>query len=358
MLRYVKRGDVSRSRSLTIRGLAILLALITTAIFLLALKLNPIDVYISLAKGAFGSKMTIQQTVITAIPLLMSALGVAVAFKMQFWNIGGEGQIMMGAFGAAFVALKIPHLPMPVMLVTMAVVGAVCGGIWALIPAFFKAKWKTNETIVTLMMNYIALKFITYLQYGPWRDPASLGFPKIPDFGDNAILPNIFGVHIGWIIALILVVVIYVFMNHSKLGYEVAVLGESERTARYSGISVKKTIILAILLSGGINGLAGMIQASAVSNTLSVAVSGGVGFTAIIVAWLSGLSAPVILIASILFAGLINGGVFIQSAFGIPAAAAQILQGLILFFVLGSEFFVKYRLVIGTPKTAVKEGEK
>lgn len=357
MLRYVKRSDVNRSRGLLIRFAAIILALIVTAVFIFALSLNPIDVYAGLVKGAFGSTLNFQQTVITAIPLVICALGVAVAFKMQFWNIGGEGQVMMGAFGASIIAFAFPNLPMPVMLILMALVGIICGALWAMIPAFFKAKWRTNETIVTLMMNYIALKWITYLQYGPWRDKSALGFPKIPDFTDNAILPNIFGVHIGWIIALILVAIVYIFMNHTKLGYEVAVMGESETTARYSGISVRKTIILGISLSGGLCGLAGMIQASAVSNTLSVNVSGGVGFTAIIVAWLSGLSAPIILIASILFAGLINGGSYIQSAFGIPAAAAQILQGLILFFVLGSEFFVKYRLVVKKPTAIVKEGE-
>jgi general nucleoside transport system permease protein len=357
LLRYVKRSDLNRSRGLLIRGGAIIIALLVTAVFIMALSLNPIDVYSGLLKGAFGSTLNFQQTVITAIPLVICALGVAVAFKMQFWNIGGEGQIMMGAFAASIVALKLPHLPMFVMLLLMAIAGIIGGALWAMIPAFFKAKWKTNETIVTLMMNYIALKWITYLQYGPWKDPSALGFPKIPDFTDNAILPNVFGIHMGWIIALILVVVIYIFMNHTKLGYEVAVLGESERTAQYSGISVRKTIILGILLSGGMCGLAGMIQASAVSNTLSVNVSGGVGFTAIIVAWLSGLSAPIILVASVLFAGLINGGSYIQSAFGIPAAAAQILQGLILFFVLGSEFFVRYKLVIKKPQTIVKEGE-
>lgn len=358
MLRFVKRSDVNRSRSIAIRGAAILLALIVTAVFILALSQNPLDVYAGLLKGAFGTSMKLKSTIIKAIPILISALGVAVAFRMQFWNIGGEGQIMMGAFAASFIALKFQSLPMPVMLVTMGVAGILGGGVWALIPAFFKAKWGTNETIVTLMMNYVALKWVTYLQYGPWRDPSALGFPKIPDFLDNAILPSAFGVHIGWIIALILVVVIYFFMNHTKLGYEVAVLGESEKTARYAGISVRKTIVLAILLSGGMCGLAGMIQASAVANTLNVQVSGGIGYTGIIVAWLSGLSAPVILVVSVLFAGLIEGGNYIQSAFGIPAAASQILQGLILFFVLGSEFFVKYKLAVKKEKRAERAAFK
>lgn len=355
MFRYVKRSELTQGRSLAVRFGAIVLALLVTGIFLLAMGLNPIDVYASMVKGAFGNENNVKQTIIEAIPLCLSALGIALAFKMQFWNIGGEGQIMMGAFAAAFIALKIPNLPKPVMLISMTIAGILGGGLWALIPAFFKAKWKTNETIVTLMMNYIAIKWVTYLQNGPWKEG---GFPKIADFGDNAILPNLFGIHIGWVITLVMVVFMYILMNRSKLGYEVAVLGESEKTAKYAGINIRRTIIVAVIIGGGLSGLAGMIQASAVSNTLSSQVSGGLGFTAIIVAWLSNLSAPAILIVSILFAGLINGGGYIQAAFNIPSSAALILQGLILFFVLGGEFFVRYKVVFVKSSRLAKEGEK
>jgi simple sugar transport system permease protein len=193
------------------------------------------------------------------------------------------------------------------------------------------------------MMNYIALKWITFLQYGPWKDPKSLGFPKIANFPENAILPELLGVHIGWVFALIMVVAIYIFIGHTKKGYEIAVIGESMNTARYAGINIKKTILIAIMLSGGLCGLVGMIQASAVNNTLSVEITGGVGFTAIITAYLSALNAPVILIVSVLFAALLEGGSYIQTVFGIPQSAAEILQGIILFFVLGSEFFVRYK---------------
>jgi simple sugar transport system permease protein len=228
----------------------------------------------------------------------------------------------------------------------MVLAGMLFGGLWALIPAFFKAQWGTNETIVTLMMNYIGIKWVTYLQYGPWRDPKSLGFPKIANFTENAILPEVFGVHIGWIIALVLVVLVHIFMNHTKKGYEIAVIGESINTARYAGINIKKTILIAIMLSGGLCGLVGMIQASAVNNTLSVEITGGVGYTAIITAWLASLSAPLVLLVSVLFAALLEGGSYIQTVFEIPQAAAQILQGIILFFVLGSEFFIRYKFVL------------
>lgn len=360
MFRFVKRSEITRSRSIIIRLTAILLALVVTGIFVMAMSISPFQLYKSLIKGSFGNAINIRATVVEAIPLCLSALGISVAFRMQFWNIGGEGQMMMGAFGAAIVALKCPNLPMPVMLLAMAAMSILFGGVWALIPAFFKAKWKTNETILTLMLNYIALKWVTYLQYGPWKDPHSFGFPKIANFGDNAILPSLFGVNIGWIIAIIMVIVIHVFIKNTKLGYEIAVLGESEKTAKYAGISIVKTIILSIVISGGLSGLAGMIQASAVLNTLSVDVTGGLGFTAIIIAWLSNLSAPVILLVSVLFAGLVQGGNFIQSALQIPAAVVQILQALILFFALGSEFFIRFKLVKNKPQpqmAAVKEGE-
>ena len=226
----------------------------------------------------------------------------------------------------------------------MAVMAMVFGGIWAFIPAFFKARFGTNETIFTLMLNYIAIKWVTYLQYGPWKDPASQGFPKVANFNLNAILPNLFGVHIGWIIALILVVLVHIFIRHTKKGFEITVVGESLETARYAGMNIKSVIITSMLISGGLCGLTGMIQASAVEHTLTNALSGGYGFTAIITTWLGMLSAPVILVVTLAFAVLLQGGAFLQIALSVPASVADMIQGIILFFVLGSEFFLQYRL--------------
>ena len=345
-IRAIKKSEPSSIKAATIRIGAIILALIASSLFILLLDLNPVNVYMKMLQGAFGTAYRARETIVGAIPLVITSLGIAIAFRMQFWNIGGEGQIAMGAFAASFVALRMSDMSKPILLLLMILAGMLAGGLWALIPAFFKAQWGTNETIVTLMMNYIGLKWIMYLQYGPWKDPKSLGFPKIANFTDNAILPKLLGVHIGWVIALLLVVVIYIFLHHTKKGYEIAVIGESIDTARYAGINIKRTILIAILLSGGLSGLVGMIQASAVNNTLSVEVTGGVGYTAIITAWLASLSAPVILLVSILFAALLEGGSYIQTVFGIPQSAALILQGIILFFVLGSEFFVRYEFTL------------
>jgi ABC-type uncharacterized transport system permease subunit len=344
--RAIKKSEPGRMKAALIRIGAMILALVASSLFIFLLNLNPVDVYIKMVQGAFGTAYRVKETIVKAIPLVITSLGIAIAFKMQFWNIGGEGQIAIGAFAASYFALYMNDMSKPVLLLVMILAAILAGGLWALIPAFFKAQWGTNETIVTLMMNYIGIKWVMFLQYGPWRDPKSLGFPKIANFPENAVLPKLLGVHIGWVFALVLVVAVYIFINHTKKGYEIAVIGESINTARYAGINIKKTILIAIMLSGGLCGLVGMIQASAVNYTLSVEITGGVGYTAIITAWLAALSAPLILIVSVLFAALLEGGSYIQTVFGIPQAAAEILQGIILFFVLGSEFFVRYKFVL------------
>lgn len=356
--RIIKKPEITQKQYIIILLTAIILALVTAGLFILILGLNPIQVYSALIKGAFGSTYRIQQTIVKAIPLIIASLGIAIAFRMKFWNIGAEGQIAVGALFASYLALNYGDAPRLLLLLAMLGVGFIGGSLWGLIPAFFKARWGTNEVIVTLMMNYIALKWITYLQYGPWKDPASKGFPKIANFTENAILPKLMGVHIGWIIALILTIIIYIFMNYSKKGFETAVLGESVNTARYAGINISRTILLSMLLSGGICGLAGMIQASAVSNTLSVEISGGVGYTAIITAWLAALKPPWIIVVSVLFAALVQGSSFVQTAFGISAASALVIQALILFFVLGSDFFTKYKIAFSLEPLARRKETK
>jgi simple sugar transport system permease protein len=193
------------------------------------------------------------------------------------------------------------------------------------------------------MLNYIAIKWVTYLQYGPWKDPASQGFPKIANFEPNAVLPSLFGVHIGWIIAIVLTILVHIFINHTKKGFEITVVGESIETARYAGMNIK-SLFLRPAISGGLCGLTGMIQASAIERTLTSSLSGGYGFTAIITTYLGRLSAPAILVVSIAFAILLQGGAYLQIALKVPSSVADMIQGIILFFVLGSEFFLQYRI--------------
>jgi simple sugar transport system permease protein len=349
----IKRTDMTSRKAAIIRIVSIISAFLFTSVFISALGHSPINVYFSMVEGAFGSAHRIRDTLTITIPLVVTSIGIMIAFKMKFWNIGAEGQIIVGALAASYLALYYNHLPKMVLLPAMFLAGFVGGGLWALIPAFFKVQFGTNETIFTLMMNYVALKWVTYLQYGPWKDPGALGFPKIANFADAAIMPKLFGVHVGWIIAIILVIIITIMMSYSKAGYEIAVVGESVDTAKYAGMNVKKVILSALFISGGIAGIVGMMQASAVNQTLSTQVAAGYGYTAIITAWLSGLKAAIIIPVSLLFAIMIKGGSFIQTAYQIPQSAAGILQSVILFFVIGSEFFIQYKLV----KNSVTEKE-
>lgn len=345
MLKIVKREEASRQYALFVRSVAVIAALVFSGIFIWTIGYNPIVLFREMVLGALGTEMRLHETINKAVPLVITSLGILVAFKMKFWNIGAEGQIMMGALGASFVALNYgDSMAKPLLLTLMALSSILCGGIWALIPAIFKVKMGTNETIFTLMLNYVAIKIVQYLQFGPWKDPAATGFPKIPTFPENASLPSFLGLHIGWVIALLLTGFIYIFIKYSKKGYEIEVVGESINTARYAGMNVNWIILFAITLSGGLIGLVGMIQASALEKTLTYTLSGGYGYTAIITAWLSGLKAPYVLLTSLAFAILIQGGNFVQVSMQIPSAVAGMMQGIILFFVLGSEFFVKYKL--------------
>lgn len=343
-IKFVKRENISRERAILIRVISILLAFIVVGILFTSLKKNPLLVYIGMFKGAFGGQNAILQTVVSAVPLTITALGIAIGLKLKYYNIGGEGQIIMGAFGAALVALHFPNMASPLLLLLMFASGIFFSAIWGLIPGWFRVTCNANETITTLMMNYIALKFITYLQYGPWKDPDSLGFPKIADFSQNATLPTLFGIHIGWIIAIALVIFVNIYLNHTKMGYEISVIGESIDTAKYAGIRTRRTTLIAIILSAVLCGITGVIQASGVEQTLSTEITGGVGYTGIIIAWISNANPFICLFVSILFGGLVQGGSYIQTAFGVPDSVSSILEAVILFFVLGSEFFIRYRL--------------
>ena len=345
MIRISKRAALPRIQGWFIQTVAIFLALVFAGIVIFAMGFNPIRVYTEIINGSIGTQMRINQTIIRSIPLIIASMGILVAFKMKFWNIGGEGQIMMGAMGATFVALNFPtDMPNLLTLLLMALAAMLCGGIWAFIPAYFKARFGTNEVIFTLMMNYIAILWVTYLQFVLWRAEGYMGFPRIAAFTPNAVMPRLLGIHAGWVIAIVAVILIYIFINHTKKGYEISVLGESMETARYAGMNTKAIIMIAMLISGGLCGLTGMVQVSAVERTLTYATSAGVGFTAIITTWLGRLSAPIVFVVCFIFAMLLQGGTFLQLAIHVPAAVAQMLQGVILFFVLGSEFFTQYKV--------------
>lgn len=344
LLRVVKKTELSYAKTILMSLLAFVIAVIAGGVFILAIGKNPFEIYGSIVHGAFRSKIAIRGMLLIAIPLLIASLGVTPSFQMKFWNIGAEGQIIMGGIFATYFALYWSSLPHVIVLILMFAASMVGGGLWGLIPAYFKTKFNTNETLFTLMLNYIALYIIKYLTEGPWRDPKG-GFPQIKVFDQSAWLDKIFGVHAGWLIGLILVILVFVYLRYTKQGYEVSVVGESINTARYAGMNVKKIIMRTMFISGAICGIAGMVQVSGAAHTLSDGVAGGVGFTAIIVSWLAKLNPIIILVVTVLFSILDKGSSVMQSTFGLSQSVSSILQGIILFFILGVDFFTRYKIV-------------
>ncbi len=348
VLRLEKKLQPSPLAPVLIPITSVFLALVMGGIFLLLTGRDPVAVYQAMLTGAFGSGYGLSETVVKAIPLILAGLGVSLAFRMQLWNIGAEGQLYMGAFGAGWVALSFPDAPAWVLLPAMLLAGAVAGGIWGLLPAIPRAYLKVNETITTLMMNYVAIFWVNYLVYGPWKDPNGYNFPLSAPFSEAAVLPSFFNtrVHFGLVIGLVAAVVIYIMLRRTKWGFEVRVIGESPNAARYAGMSMVKNILLVMFLSGGLAGIAGMSEVSGVIQRMQPEISAGYGYTAIIIAWLSKLNPWAIILVSFLFGGLQVGGYSIQSS-GVPAAIVAMLQGLILFFVLGGEILNRYAIKFG-----------
>ncbi len=341
-----KRAAQSPLTVVIITLLSVLLALFFGGIFLYLTGNDALKVYGVMLSGAFGSYYGISETIVKAIPIALCALGISIAFRMQLWNIGAEGQLYMGAFAASWVPLSFPDMPALVALPLMMLLGALAGGLWSYLPAIPRAYLGVNEIITTLMLNYVAILWVDYLVYGPWKDPDGFNFPLSAPFPDWAMLPTIGGsrIHAGVLFALVLAVLLYVVLFRSKWGFEIRVIGSSETAARYAGMNIRRNILAVMFISGALCGLAGMAEVSGITGRLQHALSPGYGFTAIIVAWLSKLNPFTILLVSVLFGGLQVGGYLVQTS-GVPATVASMLQGAILFFVLGGDIFTNYRIV-------------
>ena len=345
LIRLAKREGMDKRTVWAIRVGSILLALLLGAVVIAISGVNPFKAYGTIITGALGKKTAIRQTVKIAVPLLGCALAIAPCFKMRFWNIGAEGQITAGAIAASYFALYwVGKVPSAVLLLIMGAAGAVAGGIWALIPAFFKARWNTNETLFTLMMNYIIIGVVRWLQGGPW-EKIPRGSQQIEQFASNACLPRVAGVYCGWIVVLALTVFMFLYMKYTKHGYEIAVIGESENTARYAGMNVGWVIMRTMFLSGAIVGVVGFLLVSGANNTLYSGVAAGAGFTAITVAWLAQLNPFAMVGISALLAVLQKGADTLNTQMGIPASLSDVITGVLLFFMLGCEFFINYKLV-------------
>ncbi len=348
LFHIVKRDSMPKLNSLLIRIGSILFALIFCGILTMVLTgENPISVYVTMFEGAFGSTRKFWKLMQSLAMLLCVSLALTPAFKMRFWNIGGEGQVLIGGLATtACMILLGDKVPNGLLILIMVVASVLAGAIWALIPAIFKAKFNTNETLFTLMMNYVGIQLVSYFcMY--WENPKGAGKIGIinrateagwfPTIGGQNYLLNI-------IIVAIITVAMYIYLKYSKHGYEIAVVGESENTARYIGINVNKVILRTMALSGAVCGIAGLLLVGGTDHTISTSTADGRGFTAIMVSWLGKFNPIYMIFTSLLLVFLDAGADQISMIFGLNQSFSEIITGIILFFIIGSEFFINYQL--------------
>ena len=357
-LRIVKRDGISTLKAWGIRAAAVLLALVISGLFIFAVtKLNPVAVYEAMFDGAFGTTRRSWVTIRDAMMLLCIAIGLAPAFKMKFWNIGAEGQVLVGGCCTACLMIYLGNsVPTPLLLIIMAAASIIGGAVWGIIPALFKSRWNTNETLFTLMMNYVAIQLTSYC-VALWENPPGSNTVGVINYTTKAgWFPAIFGLDYGLnvILVLALTVGMYLYLRYSKQGYEISVVGESANTARYAGIKLSRVYLRTMAISGAICGLAGFIAVAGSSRTISTSTAGGRGFTAIIVAWLAKFNTFVMILISFLLVFLQKGAIQIASDFNLDNNAANIISGIILFCIIGSEFFINYSIVLPHRK----EGDK
>ena len=348
-----KRTDISWQKALLIRVIAIALALGASAIICLLLTDDdPLAIYSTIIKGTFGTPRKTWVTFRDVAMLLCISLAVTPAFKMRFWNIGGEGQVLAGALAAAACMICLRNtLPNALVIVCMCVSSILAGALWGFIPAYFKAKYNTNETLFTLMMNYVATQLVAYFII-VWESPKGSGKVGIINQSTEAgWLPQIGGYKylLTILVVAVLTVLVYIYLNYSKHGYEISVVGESERTARYVGIKVGKVIVRTMLLSGALCGIAGVLLVSGTDHTITTTIAGGQGFTAVMVSWLAKFNPLGMILTSFLLVFLDRGAGEISTAFGLNQSFADILSGIIIFFIIGCEFFITYRLSFRKP---------
>ena len=347
LVRIAKREGATFPQKVLVRAVAILLALVVDAFFIYFVTgLNPISVYRVMWNGTFMNTTRFSWAMRDLSSLLCIAIALAPAFKMRFWNIGAEGQVLIGGLVTALIMVYFGNsLPAPALFAAMVLGSLLAGGLWGFVPAWFKSRWNTNETLFTLMMNYVATSIVACMTNLMRGQASSLG--TLNKGTKAGWLPVIAGQRytINIIVVIVLTFAMYAYLRYSKQGYEISVVGESENTARYAGINVRRVMIRTMLISGALCGLCGFMIVAGRDQTISTTTAGGNGFTAIIVAWLAKFNTFYMALISFLLIFLQRGASEIASAYSLNEYAADIITGIILFFILGSEFFINYRLV-------------
>lgn len=354
-----KRAEVKWQVSWGVRAAAIIAALLICAVMTTIITGdNPIEVYKAMILGAFGSSRKSWVTLQNVAILLLISLALTPAFKMKFWNIGGEGQVLIGGLASAACMITLEgKLPSGVIMILMVITSLAAGAFWGFIPAICKAKWNTNETLSTLMMNYIATQLVAYYIV-VWEVPKGSGKIGIINQDSHAgWLPELFGSKyiLSILVAVIVTVAMYIYLKSSKQGYEISVVGESENTAKYVGIKVPRVIVRTMLISGAICGLAGLLLVGSINHTITTTISNGQGFTAVMVSWLAKFNPITMVFTSLLIVFMNRGASEISTTFGLNQSFADIMTGIILFFIIGCEFFINYKVTIAKKNNAKEE---
>ncbi len=347
LFRIKKKDSMAAWKTWAVRLGSIVISLIVCSfVIVLITDINPIEFFAEMIEGSFGNVKKVFKMLQSVAILLCISLAVTPAFKMKFWNIGAEGQVLVGGLATAacmkYLSADMQGLP---LIAIMAVSAVAAGVLWGVIPAFFKAHFNTNETLFTLMMNYIAIQ-LTAFMIAVWVPSGSQVVGVINRRTKIGWLPELFGQKyvINIIVVLVLTVLVYIYLRHSKHGYEISVVGESENTARYVGINVKKVILRTMAISGALCGIAGFLLVAGTDHSISTETAGGDGFTAIMVSWLAQFNPFVMMFTSFIISFLEIGAGQIATAFGLNQSVAEILSGIIIFFIIGSEFFINYRI--------------
>jgi general nucleoside transport system permease protein len=353
--RLEKRPQPSRTMLYAAPVLAVLLTMIVGAILFSAIGYNGIGAVVEIFTRPLTNPLKWQDLGVKAAPLIIIGVGLSIAYRANVWNIGAEGQYVAGALGGTAVALLTMKLQGPWILPAMVLCGIVAGMALAAIPAWLKTQFDVNEILTTLMLNYAVVQLLYYLLRTSWKDPMGFSFPKTPLFTASQSLPFLWPgtiMHWGVPIALIVAVLAWVVMTRSVFGFQVRVVGSAPNAARYGGFSARRTIWLVMLVSGGLAGLAGVLEAAGPFRQLVPSFSTGYGFTAIIVAFLGRLNPLGVVVAGVVLAISYVGGEIAQTTLGLPSAATGIFQGMLLFFLLAGDVLVRYRLRVVSPAPA------
>jgi ABC-type uncharacterized transport system permease subunit len=312
------------------------LALAVFAVVLMVFGQNPLRAYVNIFRATLGSFYGFSEVLVKMIPLVLTALAVAIPSRIWLINVGGEGQLFIGALFATWGAIEFSDLPAWLLLPLISILGFLGGGLWALISGFMRAKGWASETISTLLMNYVAILLVSFFVFGPWKDPESANYPQSAPFPDAAILPFFFGsrVHLGALLAIVGLLLFYFVMSRTRWGLEMRAIGINQEAARRNGVSTYRYILLVMFIGGGMAGLAGMGEVSAIHGQLRPSLSPGLGYTGFLIAWITMGNPLGIVAAAFLISIITAGGDILQMTHRIPAAAIHILMALVLFVVL------------------------